>query len=633
MTKKVFSPQGFSLIELAIGLLVVSIAIIPVILVISGKTSGKSTSLSKIITQEKVVATTLMSQAAGRNPDFLVTIANSNILKHKNPDFEVKTDIKEYENSKIYYRWRLRNLTYSSNKRKQALPNGNYLVGASLEIFNTEELKAAEAPSLVMGTKVLLQEPSKVPEDPRIGIMLVVDMTPSMSMSDYGWGHNPMRVIDSKIDIVKAIDSKDYPVFHEDTPPAEVLNYLHKHCDRGVKYTNCFGTPYQNYKSADDFVMGYNTNNPETDFDERYVPSLTKDIAITDFFASPFAADSNKVISNERYNELFNGTKAPGQESFELRNSAISRIEMIRSTLYLFVHLLEEGKAGPTRSIKIGFLPFSNNINNSYMLQPVAADKKNKFPVLKEYIKSINRVSAPHPFTFDLVSNKEYTTDIEGALKTAHKVLLDDKSLNHRAIILITDWNHCVEIPKTIDTLENRSCIKGVVKGLQEEELKLIKILEDRKAKDPNYKPDDNDPIVVRLKEIEETKEWLLIFLPNALKNSKLKYQPYHPVYGSECKVITESPSLSLLAKEISEGNINNAHNQKTDIYIFALVDATRPPAVNILSNLTTFSENGEFIMAKNVGQMPELSGYLIGEINRLSQLKQAERYLWNRKK
>lgn len=267
--------KGISLVELAIGMLILSIAIIPIV-IMSGEHSGEASKAAKDISHEKTVANSLMEQAISNNAEFMQQITKYNVLKQKGASNKIQTEILTFPKSDIKYRWTFKNLSYSKKNNDQLLPDGNYLIDTTLELFP----KNPKMTPLIMGTKILVQEPQKTFKEPIIGVMLLVDMTPSMSMSKYGWGHNPLSVIDPLIQIAedKTIEASDIPAFNEDTSTEKVLNFLYKTCNLGVKQDNCIGSPQQDYKTADDFVFGQNTDNPKTDFDERYVPAIIEDL-------------------------------------------------------------------------------------------------------------------------------------------------------------------------------------------------------------------------------------------------------------------------------------------------------------------------------------------------------------------
>lgn len=622
---------GFSMVELAISLLIISLAIIPIIVISRGSASGQAGAEGKLLSHERAVASSLMEKAVGSSPEFIGVLEEYNVFNQKN-DYEIKTQIYKDQKTNIHYRWILRNVSYSSKKNERLLPDGNYLIDATLEVFYKMPKIDVPKPSLILGSKILIQKPEKKFEEPAIGIMFVVDMTPSMSMSNYGWGHNPIAVIDPSEEATITVSKEKYPIFAENTPPEKVINYIYNNCNVDVSYDGSFGTPHQKYKNEDDFAVGSIYDNPKTDFDERYKPSMLFDMPIDKLFGHPLGQSAAKEIADLRFTEFNNALSAlTTTDCINWGDSAISRIEMVRSGLYTFVNMLEKEEAGPSQIFKIGFLPFAGSTDLSYLLPPAGPDKNNSFTEFKKYVKSINRDGSPINYSFKLTENQDYTTDIETALRIAHRELIKDKSLNHRIIILVTDWNHCVEIPKVVDVQTTRGCIKQIILGLQEEEKEIIKEIERRMKEKPGYKLPPNDPLAIRLKEILETKTWLIKFIPEPIKQVNNNYQPFHEVYDASCRTTTESPALNMLAQKIAEGKINNAHGEKTDLYIFGIVDAARPPAVNILANMTTSSENGEFLTAKRVHNIITPFVYLVLEMNRITKLLQAKRYIWNK--
>lgn len=628
--------RGFSLIELAVSLLILSIALIPVILLIGGKGSSKSTIQTKILTQEKGVANTLMESAIANTPEFMNLINKYHVLKQKNTSQKIETAIINYPKSKIYYKWTFKNLTYTGKNNKQALPDGNHLIDCSLALYNQESLKKNKTPTFEMGTKVLIQETEKTFEEPIIGIMILVDYTPSMAMSNWGWGHNPMNV--DNIGLLDDVNAKDIPTFTKETSPNEVIKFVAEKCTPTSLYSNNIGYPYLRYKSTDDFVFGSNVDNPDTDINEKYLPDKLKDIATVGmYYAVPYKqilVNDTKVLQRI-WKELERSVIGipEGQDNSFLVNSAISKIEMVRSSLYLFIKEIEKGNAGNNKYFKIGILPFANITKKENLLKPESVDSKGQFKKLKTHIKSINRIGAPKKYTYSLTSNSNSTTDFEGALKMAHQALIEDKSLTDRIIIVITDWNPCIELPQITDINTTRVCIINVIKQLQEERKEIVKTWQEERKKDPNFEPDKNGELYKRFEEIESTISWLIKFLPDEEQLLSMGHQPYHPALDVNCKNETASLELNTLTRNVCKGKINGANNEKTDIYVLGLVDAIRPPSASILANMTTESENGEFLAAKDIKQIPQLFGYMVSELNRLLKLKQSERYSWNKKK
>ena len=622
--------KGFSLIELAISLLIISISIIPIVLMTQGSKTGEATKQAEFLSKERSVVNSLMESATSSNKEFKELLNKYKVLEQKNSQKEISTDIKKYPNTETSYRWIFKNLTYSSKNNKRILPGGNFLIDCSLELYDNKSLNTNKKPILTFGTKILTQIPENTYDDPLIGIMLLVDMTPSMAMSSYGWGHNPMVITGSnQYNQEFIVDIDNIPNFNEETSPETVLQFLGQYCNPKIKYNGGFGCPSGNYTSSDDFVFGFNQDNSTTDFDEKFLPSNT--ISQTSLFASPFDNITSSNIFSERLQEIgLSVLSTDPASSCQLINSAVSRIEMVRSGLYSFVNLIEQGEAGPSKRFKIGFLPFGNTVNTSDLLKLQAANSEGKFPKIKKHIQAINRFQSPESYVFDLISDQPYTTDISTALNLAHKTLIEDETLSNRVIVLITDWNHCIEVPYTIDIKPVRNCIKNIIKEIQEAELTLLAILEQRKENNPGYVLDPEDPIVKKLESLKKTKEWFLKLANNPEETASLISQPYHPLCSKGCKDITSSTTFNILGEQIANGTINQAEDKKTDLYIFGIVDAARPPAASILANVTTSSENGEFVVSQDICHIPDMFYYLVNEMNRLVKLKEAKRYLWN---
>ncbi|MGD9579882.1 MAG: prepilin-type N-terminal cleavage/methylation domain-containing protein [Vampirovibrionia bacterium] len=622
MKKQEDKQKGFSLVELAIGLLILSIAIIPIVIVTSD-TSGHSSKAAKNISNEKIVANTLMEEAISNSSNFNKLINEYNVIKQKDGSKKIQTSILKDDKSNIGYRWTFKNLTYNDNK--QILPDGNYLIDATLELFQPGETVS----KYKLGSKILLQKPTESFKDPVIGIMFLVDMTPSMTMAKYGWGHNPISVINTNAAIAesKTFDASQIPIFNPKTDPEKVLKYIYESCNTGVKQESCIGTPQQKYSKSDDFVFGFTNDNEKTDIDERYIPSVKADLPEVNYDYKDGQSQAEEKVK-QSYKNIEN---AVTNGNTYLIDSSISRIEMVRSSLYAFINMIEKEEAGPAKLFKIGFLPFSNTVNLNYKLNPETPDDKKGFIKLKTYIKSINRKSAPHEYIFNLIEDKDYSTDLPEALKVAHNTLIQDKTLTHRIIVLITDWNHCVEAPRELDIQSYRICLKKIIKTLQSEELVLVDIVEKRIQKDPNYKLPDDDPVKIKLTQIEETKEWFIKLINSYESTYETLYQPYHPYYSATCQEQTESKILNELVSQIYNGDINNAKGLKTNVYIFGIIDSARPPAASILGNMTAQTQEGEFLTAKDIKSIPEMFNYLILELNRLSKVEQAKRYSWNK--
>lgn len=628
-TFKSFKLTGVSLIELAIALVIIGIALIPMVIALSGSKQGLLISNTRTLLQEKTVANTLMEKAVGQDPEFVDLLKSKNVLIQRNPDYKIITDITTFPESKIKYRWIFKNITYSEYSGDQMLPDGNYLIEASLELYRTDLNVSEKKPSLTLGTKLLVQEPTKVEPEPYIGVMILLDMTPSMANSIKHWGSNPLKIEDmyknEYNNKVKA-DPSIIPDF-SDEDPKKVLNFLNKYCKPRIKYANCFAQPYHKYTNNDDFLFGENTDNPNTDFNEKYVPSTLILNAI-----NTLAAPEKAVFKPAEYFKLIKSATETKNDVLndKIVNSTIPKIEMLRSSLYSYVHLIEKTHEGIPNHLKMGFLPFASTVNKSFMLEPTLPDPDGKYRKLQKYIKSINRDRAPINYGFDLISNNDYSTDIPGAIRLAHETLIKDKTLTKRVIILITDWNHCIEPPKTIDIEPVRNCILEYIKVLKTEELKTRLLIKNRlkNSNTTQLKPDD--PLAIRLSKLMKSAKTLKKLLIDYDVNKK--YQPYFPLYDETCKLQKTSQPLNDLSININEGLINGADGKSTDLYVLGIIDAARPPAAQILANMTTSFENGEYFAAKDIKQIPQLFYYLVLEMNRLEKLEETKRYAYNKK-
>lgn len=189
---------GLSLLELGLVIAIVSLALVPVVQMISGarSQSGEGTidRITGIKSKEAILANALVEQAlSGDFSQFNCNSQGSAVTFNENTDFPTSGGSRTYNRcsdttyqTPLYYQWTLTNVT--------GMPQQNeYYKGT----FNVYDTATASQPILTLPAHFFRNTGSYQQASEKIGIMLALDVSGSMS-----WGKD-----DDTLDIINGISS------------------------------------------------------------------------------------------------------------------------------------------------------------------------------------------------------------------------------------------------------------------------------------------------------------------------------------------------------------------------------------------------------------------------------------------
>lgn len=196
---------GFTLIEAAILLLFISIAMFPIIRMIGGvkNNSGSSTStlsaLSRFKTQQVALANSLMERALAQ--DVSAYLGTQSL----GPNESLTTPITQYGsyNTKIWYNWELHDVSYKTNAQGNLIdaqgniitnqatdppvlnvPNGDLLIQGTLRVYDQQN---STQPSLVLPAILFRNVQGATNSLEKTGVNILLDISGSMVSATDDW--------------------------------------------------------------------------------------------------------------------------------------------------------------------------------------------------------------------------------------------------------------------------------------------------------------------------------------------------------------------------------------------------------------------------------------------------------------
>jgi competence protein ComGC len=444
--------KGFSLVEAAVLLGLISVFFIPVARLTGG--AGQTSTIGKTATdatrnrmRETVAANTLMEQALVGN------MQNPNInLATLDPNNPFNTGVQQFTNynRRVLYDWTLLNQSFAvdANGNLQRdnqgnlvpLVNGNRLASATLRIF--PDGSTGTQPSLVLPTTIANRRASANAQSPAsVGVLLVLDTSGSMA-----W-------------------AKGNFLLPNTTEPSEPNPLL-------------VASPFLTYRHAGnnaldltkneelDVVSVMQADSAATPFDDSYIPGISTQpnlakvklksgCANNPQNANYFIAEAKDPAAPSRPspwgNELWNLNRyvqdlcsiTPSMSVSDWQTIVdrdLSRVEAARSAMFVFINRIESnpflrqmaklgfesyGTSGPSTS-------FANRIQLHSALQ---SSQNGRYAQLREWTSYINRLQSDGTVRVQVYGK----TPTLAALRTAAQTLYNDTSLTDRIIILMTD--------------------------------------------------------------------------------------------------------------------------------------------------------------------------------------------------
>lgn len=390
--------RGISLAEIALMLLIASIALIPVMGNAGSKTqaTGNNTSVldatrqqSKMVTAaNSLMESALTGQIAINDSPFGNLAANSMNTTNMVPQGGTYTSspYRFDEAGDLYYQWVLKDVSYRKNNANQFIdnwgrpvvgtpdlvrrrasipPDENRIISATLKIYGTNPSSGSTPPAMVLPTFFFAMEDNVQVTDPKTGIVVVLDVSGSMA-----WPTAPGAL--GSVNGVASPFLRDRFFRTPASLPADPTQLAQVVLD-----------PQNN--SELDLVFSSFQDDPATQFDERYLlgaggvgagPNildndcdLSTDMNQTNFnapggimpflYAGNIMAGNNTNGTNRRAINRLCSTKLNQADADAKVNANISRIEAARSAMVSFLLALE-GNQNVANNMSLGYVTFQS---------------------------------------------------------------------------------------------------------------------------------------------------------------------------------------------------------------------------------------------------------------------------------
>ncbi len=171
--------SGLSLIEIAVVMVIVSLALVPVVKMIGGPNTseGNVSTLTGFKSRELVMANSLMERALA-NDYTVINCGSLPTLPSAGNSTTYDTCTSAEYNKAIYYRWTVQNLS-------ENMPVGNELYHATLNVFESlADANGNQNPTLTLPTYLFNNVSGWSIQEQKTGMVLSLDVSGSMDYAD-----------------------------------------------------------------------------------------------------------------------------------------------------------------------------------------------------------------------------------------------------------------------------------------------------------------------------------------------------------------------------------------------------------------------------------------------------------------
>lgn len=420
--------KGLSLIELALVMVIVTIALVPVIRMVGGPNSssgqGNATRVVGLRSKEILLANSLLERALSSDLQVLSCGNSFNPLTSlptvgQSTDFPTGSRCTDNTyNQPLYYQWTVRNMDASGSD----IPMGNHYYTSTLNVWDKP---SGGTPLITLPTFLFWNESGTLATSNSTGIVVVLDSSGSMTAGQIETAFAPRGAGNSASPFLKYRYAD--PAIGYNPPASIALNI--------------------NNNAQLDVVSALNADDPDTPWDDRYIkPGIlgippgpaSCDTSMANWNAggsvwqSPpiFAFDDNDDRDRARAICLLTGVPSDFVWQTTM-NLYFSRIEAARSSLLNFLVSME---ADPSlyQNTKLGFVTFSTDVVDRVVTLE-SIDGNNRYPQMRRWFTWINRQGGSRmiPATG--------STNMYGALRRGAQVAFSDPTLDNRIVFLVGD--------------------------------------------------------------------------------------------------------------------------------------------------------------------------------------------------
>jgi len=442
--------QGMSLLEVAMLMLIMILALAPTVKMIGGPNSANGNTMRVIGTQAKEVlmANSLIEQVMAGN--FTSLGANNTAANlpqtggtgYIYPRFSTT----QFSTSPLYYQWTIMNRDTAST------PSGNHYYTAVLNVYNSS---SSSTPLLSMPTSFFYNSNGANNPQNKTGIIIVQDISGSMV-----WAKDDYSLLNAN------------GMATPSGPGASVASpYLrYRYADPSVGYNPVHPLAYAGggnaFNDQLDIVSAEQNDDPTTPWDDRYIGVGIHGIPDCNSNANwngaawrgsqYYSSEIDSLPANQF--DLYQGMfqwyqpqpiikstlqnicgRSPDWNT--MMNNNMSRIEAARSSLLNFL-VSTEADSMLYQNTKLGFITFSSPNNATHndpsglgwdvRVSLESVDNNNRYPNMRRQLSWMNRQG---PGQINAYNGTNYTA----ALQEAERQLVADPSLNNRIILFVSD--------------------------------------------------------------------------------------------------------------------------------------------------------------------------------------------------
>lgn len=406
---------GISLIEIGMVLVIISLALAPIVQMVSGPSSksgeGSATRMSSIRSKEAVLANTIVERVIASGGVVRNCAGGPAALPAAGVTVTMAACQDNTYNKPMWWQWTVQNVTNAG-----PTPTDNFYYHATLNVYDQPPANGV-TPTVTFPTYFFRNTGGGAQETSKTGIVIVQDVSGSMS-----WG----RVNGTPPDYANPLVSSPYLTYRYAVggynPPAGIQLDI-------------------NDNSQLDIVRALDADDPNTPWDDRYPKPGVLGMANCNVSAAYNSANFNgsnlfhMTNNTPMRDHARNVCAATAANWSTVMDNDMSRLEAARSSLLSFLVDIEND---PTlaNNMKMGFVTFSSVgsiITQVNMESPVAG----RFPQMRQRLTWMNRSANGLPG-----GNPIYPTGgtaMHGGITRGGQILYADNELDNRIIFFVGD--------------------------------------------------------------------------------------------------------------------------------------------------------------------------------------------------
>ncbi|MEM0952159.1 MAG: hypothetical protein AAGI66_08475 [Cyanobacteria bacterium P01_H01_bin.74] len=478
-TQKKLNQNGFTLLELALTILTLALALAPVVQLIGGSSSanGNATQVNALKSKEAIVANTMVDKVLARDFSEFNCDVNGNAVAF-NPDTDLPAgtslanSLQQYNlcrvqgvNSELYYQWTVIGLNEFTNSND--MPSKNQYYEATLKVMGPD--RNPNNPLFTIPTNFYYNEGSFSIAQASTGVMLAIDTSNSMAGSSTAFPFNvpftkqrvpggselfttngirqflapPYFFYRYNVNLFSGNDWGAGNFSPADVPSTAILDaaddaQLDMIFAKAIAPDNGFNdlditTPYNEkfpYSTASNSLLGSGNcaSTANTDWTSNDSSNLLRYLVV------PYAR------TNVQYREMVQKLceLKPSQQGWvDVNEQFLSRLEAARTAILTLILKMEEVPQ-VAQNVSIGFIPWSVEAELRHRVvpaNPTFANGSLNYETLRNKVLWLNRADPSSQSSLNPILMSNRTNMRDGLEKSVAELAPYDRKI----IILLTD--------------------------------------------------------------------------------------------------------------------------------------------------------------------------------------------------